>query len=70
MQISTKTLMHTIKTHFLCHYAKKHLHELIVSHMCPKFFQTGSVCTYITRYKVFGIVWSLSAWLNGTILMR
>ena len=28
------------------------------------------MCTYITRYIVFGIVWSLSAWLNETILMR
>ena len=39
-------------------------------HKCPKFFRTGSLCTCIKWYKLFGIVWSLSAWLNGTNLMQ
>ena len=25
-------------------------------HKCPKFFQTGSLCTCLKRYKLFGIV--------------
>jgi len=78
MQISTKTLMHTIKhIRLLCGYAKKtcsddkkHLHELIVSQVSQILSNWQYVCTYLTRYKVFGIVWSLSAWLNRTISMR
>jgi len=69
MQISTKTLMHTIKhIRFLCHYAKKtcsddkkYLHESIVSQVSPILSNWQFMCTYITRYKVFGIVWSFSA---------
>ena len=52
--------MHTIKhIHFLCYYAKK---------TCSDDKQQF-VCTYITRYKVFGIVSLLSAGLNAMIVM-
>ena len=63
--ISTKTLMHSIKHMYFMSLCKqtcsddiRHLHE------CPKFVQTGSLCTWLKRYKVFGIVWSWSAWLK------
>ena len=45
-------------------------HESIVSRVSLILSNWQFVCTYITRYQVFGIVSSLSAWLNGTILMR
>ena len=48
--------MHTIKhIHFLCYYANDDKQQF--------------VCTYITRYKVFGIVSLLSAGLNAMIVM-
>ena len=63
--------MHTIKhIRFLCQYAKKyvqmtkHLYESIVSQVSLILSNWQIVCKYITRYKVFGIISSLSAWLN------
>ena len=32
--------------------------------MSPNLFKTGSLCTCIKQYKLFGIVWLLSAWLK------
>jgi len=49
---------------------KKNLHEWIVSQVSLILSNWQFVCTYITRYKVFGIVSLMLAWLNGTILMR
>ena len=62
MQISMKTLMHTIKhMRFLCHYAKKtcseeikHLHESIVSQVS----QILSNWQFVYMYKTEEIVWN------------
>jgi len=64
--------MHTIKhICFVCHYAKKksddknHLHEWILSQVSQILYYWQFVNMYKTiYYKVFEIVWSLSAWLK------
>ena len=47
-----------------------YIDKLIVSQVFQFLYTWQYVCTYLTWYKVFGIVSSLSAWLNGTVLMR
>ena len=82
MQISTQTLMQTIKhIRFLCHYAKKtcsddkkHLHESIVLQVSLVLSNSQFVCTlYNTVLSVWNgfVVVSLAKWnyFNVMIMM-